>query len=279
MKFLVASCVVGLLSLLFGCGPRKSPFERKEGAWHYQNVPLSGLADAASFQPLDDYFGKDSKHAYYCTTERNSREFFTVKRARAIVLPGADVATFRILRSRYARDAQRAYHEGETFAVQDLNSFEVLEYNFARDRVCGYYALQQVAESDGPTFAGVDSRYARDKARVFYGDIAPGTGGGPVVSCVVVPGANPTTFAALDSGYAVDPPRAYYRGKLLAENAAGFQMLASGYAKSASQVFHDGKLLPEADAASFEMLDPRPEDADAKDARARYSLGRKVKPR
>lgn len=257
--------LLAVLGLLTGCGPRKGPFEKKGSGWEFKGVPLAGVSDPATFTPLDDYFAKDAKHAYFCTTERESRELFLVKRARAVALPGADPASFRVLRNRYARDERRAYYEAEMFEVRDLATLEVLEGSFARDRVTGYFMRLPVPESDGPSFAVIGDLYARDRSHVFYGGMSPPPGGGRIqFVCPIVPGADPATFKTLESGYAVDARRAFHQGRLLTEKTAGFESLSLGYAKSATEVFYDGRAIPGADAASFALVMPPAEDADAK---------------
>ncbi|MBS0661428.1 MAG: DKNYY domain-containing protein [Verrucomicrobia bacterium] len=266
--------VMGLLSFLFGCGPRRGPFEQKDGQWLFKGLPLSGV-DSASFAPLDDYFGRDAHGAYYCTTERDSRELFLVRRARALPLPGAEPASFRVLGQRYARDARRIYFESEPFEVRDLESFQILEYHFARDRQVGYFAQRIVAGSDGPSFTGLDSRYAKDKSGVYHGDILPGEGGRPRIVVTRLPGADPASFQPLESGYARDAQQAYYGARPLSREA-GFEVLRSDYAKDARRVYHRGAEVAGADAATFAVLSPPADDADARDARSRYLQGKKL---
>lgn len=266
---------VGLLSFLLGCGPRKSPFEKRGAEWHFQGVRLTEVEDA-TFEPLDDYFGRDARQAYYCTTDRRAKELFTVKRARGVALSGVAPGDFRVLRNRYARDSKRIFFEETPFPVQDLASFEVLEYLFARDRQTGYYARQPVPGSDGPSFAGLDSHYARDKAAVYHGDIVPERESSRVV-ITRLSGADPASFTPLDDGYARDAGQAYYRGRVLTKEAASFTVLSYGYAKNNAQVYYLGQPVAGADAASFAVLVPPTAEANAKDANAEYSMGSRLR--
>lgn len=279
MKFAAILGGLGLLvGGLAGCGPKAGPFVRRGDGWEYRGLPLNGVRDPSSLVPLDEFFARDARHAYFCTTEREAKEMFLVKRARALIVPGADPASFQVLRSRYARDARLAYYEAGAFEVRDLATFEVLEGNFARDRVTGYYVQRAVPESDGPSFAVIDARYARDRNHVFHGDHAPPPEGGPPrFVCPIVPQADPATFRVLDSGYAVDAQRAFYRGRVLTEELAGFEVLALGYAKSAKEVFFEGSLLPGADAATFALTPAPAEQSDASDRGGNFRRGQRVR--
>ena len=50
--------VMGLLSFLFGCGSKESPFQQKDEAWYYHSTLIEG-ADAKTFEPLSDHYARD----------------------------------------------------------------------------------------------------------------------------------------------------------------------------------------------------------------------------
>ena len=83
-------------------------------------------------------------------------------------------------------------------------------------------------------------------------------------------------MVALDPGYAKDVNRVYYRGKVLTRDVAHLQVLRYDYVKTASEVFHRGVAVAGADATTFEALPNLDGDADARDARGRYSQGKRL---
>src|SRR5262249_45612959 len=120
---------MGLLSFLFGCGAdeysgkRGGPWQQKEGAWHYRELPIEG-ADAKSFAVLNDNYAKDKDNVYYGDTYRKGQEYYTVKHSRLRVLKDVDAATFRYLNYDYSRDKSSVFYEGVRFPVKDVETFE-----------------------------------------------------------------------------------------------------------------------------------------------------------
>ena len=76
-----ALAIVGLLSLLFGCGSKSSPFTKVDGVWHYNQTPVPN-ADAKTFAPVDDHYAKDRVRVYWADTYRDGKEYFTVRHDR-----------------------------------------------------------------------------------------------------------------------------------------------------------------------------------------------------
>jgi hypothetical protein len=292
--------IIGLLSLLVGCGS-KEPYQQRNGVWYFEGqamqlkpgerlTPLLGAyaktevyghfrgkalegSDGRSFESLSEHYAKDHKTVYYCDAYRDGKDYFSTQRSRIKVLE-ADSNSFRFLKNGYARDASTIFFEGKSFPVKDVNSFEILDYGFARDHVTGYYDQKPIPGSDGRSFDLLDNHYSKDSKHVYhsYDDLNQS----PVIlRSGRIEGALVDSFTVLETGYAKDAKRAYHNGKALASSAA-FEELSLGYAKTDKQVFYDGQPIPGADATSFVMLEPRPDDADAKDSRARYLLGRKV---
>ncbi len=275
MKFSPLAVLLTLLSLLFGCS-RKSAFTNKGGRWYFEELLIEGV-DAGSFTPLPEHYAQDRQHAYFCATYREGKDLFTSKKVRVTTIQDAEVASFKVLKNGYARDARRLYFEGVEFPVQDHATFEILEYGYARDRFAGYYLRNVVPGSEGSTFAAVDSHYSKDRKSVFHSDLAPGPGGPYLARSFRLSGADPVTFTALEPGYAVDAGQGYFRGKVLTREVASFRALSFGYAKSATEVFSEGERIAGADAPSFATLESPTDSADAKDARAEYQQGKKVK--
>ena len=270
--------IVGwLLAFLFGCGPkdaRRGPFEQRDGVWHYESTPIAD-ADAKTFQAVGGNYAKDARRVYYGSTYRESRDYFTTRRSRVVVVEGADPASFAVLDGEYARDRASAFFEGVAFAVKDVATFALLDYGFARDRVIGYYHQRPVPGSDGRTFEAIDLHYSRDRSSVFHSNLEPGRDGAPPVRRTVrLEGAQPASFTVLDSGYAADAGQVYYKGKPLTRDAGGFRVLGLGYARTGTHVYYDGQPVAGADPATFARLEPPTDDADAKDARRAYQRGR-----
>jgi hypothetical protein len=63
---------------------------------------------------------------------------------------------------------------------------------------------------------------------------------------------------------------------LAGARVASLIALESGYAKDDARVYYRGELIPGADAATFDMLDSATGDADARDARGTFKLGRRI---
>jgi DKNYY family len=296
----VLGAMIGLVSLLSGCSS-KEPYQQRNGVWTFEDQPMTlqpgehltpliaafakterhgyfrGLpletSDGGSFEALDKHYAKDQRQVFYCDAYRVGQDYFTSSRRRVIVLE-ADPISFKILKTGYARDANKPFFEGQFFPVRDVNSFEILEYGFARDRISGYYQQTLIPSSEGDSFVVLDNHYSKDKAHVFYSY-------NDLNASPVVPrhqrldGAIPDSFTVLESGYAKDVKRSYHNGTPLADSAS-FEVLSLWYAKTDTQVFYNGKPITGADAASFVMLEPISERADSKDSRARYQHGRRV---
>jgi DKNYY family len=292
--------IIGLLSLLVGCGSRE-PYQQRNGVWHFDDQPMQlksgehltpllgayakteqhgyfrGKAlegsDGRSFETLSEHYAKDHKTVYYCDAYRDGQDYFSTQRTRIKHLK-ADPNSFRFLKSGYARDANSVFFEGQFFPVKDINSFEILDYGFARDHVTGYYQQMPIPGSDGGSFAVLDNHYSKDRNHVYhsYDDLRQSS---VILRSGRIEGAFVDSFTVLETGYAKDAKRAYHNGRALASSTA-FEELSLGYAKTNRQVFYNGKPIPGAIASSFVMLEPRTDDADAKDSKAKYLAGRKV---
>ena len=270
--------VMGLLSFLFGCGDEKpgekgGPWQQKQGAWYYRELPIEG-ADAKSFQVLNDNYAKDNNDVYFGDTYRKGQEYYLIKHSRLRVLKGADPATFRYLDYDYSRDKSSVFYEGVAFPVKDVDTFELIDRAYARDRVTAYYHRRPIPGSDGSSFAVIDGGYSKDAKRIFYSGVDPhGTD-----RSIALKGARPESFKVLGGGYAADAAQVYYRGTLLTKDVASFRLLDNGYARSATQVYYDGEPVPGADAASFATLAKLTETADAQDRNGTFRHGKRPQP-
>jgi hypothetical protein len=264
------------LLMLFGCGPRQGPYQKKDGVWYFKDnrvagnppgfeplsdtfakSPIAGYyrdsaipdSDGPSFAALSDHCAKDKRHVFYCDTFRKGQEYYLISHNRTVIMEDADPSTFQILPGRYARDATHVYFEAATIPVRDVASFTVLDNSFAKDRFTGYYMQLPIAGSDGPTFVGLDGHYSKDKDHVFYSDLDTSNDlGYGAVRTVVLDGAQP----------------------------ADFVLLGSGYAKSRGIVFYDGRPVRGADASTFTVQSGLPGGGDARDDKAIYAAGKKL---
>ena len=209
--------IVGLATFLFGCGEKEkaTAFQQKDGAWHYHTTLIAG-ADAKTFEVLSPHYARDARRVYYGDTYRESQDYFTTKKSRVIVVERADPASFRHLKSEYAKDRAHVYFEGVLFPVKDVETFELLEGGFARDRSSGYYHQRPVPGSDGGTFSALDGHYSKDAKNVFYSYLEPAPGE-PLRKTIRVAGADAASFAVLDPGGdgpdAKDRSHTYLKGK------------------------------------------------------------------
>ncbi len=95
-------------------------------------------ADPASFVSLNDgTYGRDDSHIF----------------CRAIVVLGADTATWRLLESDYSADHRRVYYDGRRLSGADAESFEIVcdddrGLRLAKDRQQYYWTGRIVDEAD-----------------------------------------------------------------------------------------------------------------------------------
>lgn len=294
---------MGIISFLFGCG-NESAYYKKNGKWHYDGTVMDSQNEFVNFTPIDDYFAKDARYAYYrgmpifngndasdsasfqvlskyyakdksmvffCDTERDSKEYWSIKRTVVKKIRDADPASFRMMSDGYlARDKSHLFRQDKMVAVQDIDSFVLLDHFFAKDKLRGYYRETEIAGSDGLTFTALDAHYAKDRSKIYYVD---GFNVGGSLRSVSY-----ETFRVIEEGYALDGNKVYYHGDVISkEDAASLQYLAMGYAKTSLQVFYYGKLLKDADAPSFTIAERFNGNFDATDKTGQYSAGERVK--
>ena len=300
---MVFSLIASLIGL-FAC-ESASPFHKKDGVWYFEShklgvaatTPLMALndrfarvgdrifyredairgADGATFVALDDHYGKDKSAVYFGDTYRDGKDYFLVKRVRVGPIIEADTVSFRLLKDGYAADAKYAYFWGAPFVVRDVASFEVLEYGFTRDRIRGYSRTIEIAGSDGASFAAIDIDYAKDATHAWYSYLDNNPKTGRMQSAVIaIKGVDAASFVGKTSGYAVDAKRVYYKGSAISASPNGFECLSLSYAKNMSEVLYYGQKISGADAATFHVLQPAQQDADAVDGVSRYLDGKQL---
>jgi hypothetical protein len=294
-----------IISLLFGCSD--SNYHKKSGKWHYDGIPVDRVNEPVNFKVIDRYFAKDEQtgfyqgsriygddqasdgptfevvntwyakdkfRVYYCDTERDSKEYWSIKRTVVTVVVGADPATFRMMSDGYTpRDKAHVFNRVNIVPIRDIDSFKLLEHWFAKDKISAYYREKEIVGSDAASFTPIDQDYAKDKSKIYFVD---GFYIGGTIKGVLI-----ASFTALGDGYASDGKRAYYKGAVITSKDADSLVFLSrmGYAKTRSQVFHNGTLMPDADAASFAAAEKFDPNFDASDKRGAFSSGERIQDR
>jgi hypothetical protein len=82
----------GFLLMLFGCGSRHGPYQRKDGAWYFNDLRVAEKGPE-DFVPLLGPFAKSSVAGYY--------------RGRAV--PDSDGPSFAALSEHYAKDKGQSF--------------------------------------------------------------------------------------------------------------------------------------------------------------------------
>lgn len=223
-----------------------------------RNGPLNSLFDSAGYHVRDG-------EAYYLNAFPG----------KAVVIDGADVATFEALDAAYARDKSHVYLNGALLPDADATSFELLSRpGFAKDRT--HVFQHDRAISDDPAhFQLIDGDLAKDSHSVYWSDGSVLSGdpahfaivsnsdhylyakdGGTVwVNGNAIPAADPATFHVLRGAYARDRQQAFYFDQPLTDaDLSSFHPLDGPYAGDSARVFWMGTVIGGADPATFRVL-------------------------
>jgi hypothetical protein len=261
--------LMGILSLLFGCS--ESNYYKKSGQWHYDDTVVGSVAELQNFKVIDTYFAKDDRSAFYrgyrishgelasdpatfevlntwyakdkfwvyfCDTDRDSRDLWSIKHINIKVLEAADPATFQMMSDGYTpRDKSHVFYKLDIVPIRDVASYELLEHSFSKDKISAYFGTNEIVGSDPASFVALDMHYAKDKAKIYYVD---GFYIGGIIKSV-----RAESFRVLGDGYASDGYTGYFKGKtILNRNADSLSSLhRMSYAKTQSQVFYEGRHL------------------------------------
>jgi hypothetical protein len=158
--------------------------------------------DPAHFTLLDSDLSKDSAAVYWSDGHVFSTDpthfmiissndhYLFAKDARAVyvngnAVPGADPATFRVLRGAYSRDDGRVFYFDAAIPTADAESFRPLDGPYAADARRVYWMGQPIDGADPATFRilNVDFECTADATRAYYRK-------------AVVAGADPRSFPA-----------------------------------------------------------------------------------
>lgn len=263
-RFLLAACLC--LPMLTACGRGKpgaldsSGYHVRDGkVWYLANWTSEAFvvadADVKTFVfPLakgDSGFAKDAKHVFL----------------QGRVISGADPATFEVFHNHYTRDAKNVYIGREVFC-DDAANFSVVSSNFVKNSHSVYSSgssgRAEVVSKDVANFREISNEehhsFCVDSTQVF-------------VNGNELRGAQPQTFKILGGAYSRDAAQCFYFDKPMppGTDMATLEPLAGGYAKDRGRAYYLGKVLPGADAATFEITDPR--WPKAKDKNQSYDQG------
>lgn len=190
-------------------------------------------ANAETFESLDDGYGKDDVHAWYCGE----------------LIKGANGASFRTLGEYYATDGRDVWRSGEKMRVADAASFKVISYYFSEDKVDYYWNCQRLYVADKSSFKLMGSendfstQWAKDKKFVYYlySPFSPGdtTENGEIRQRIKI--ADYDSFHTLEDqdGEAEDYDF----------------MRSANYAADKYQVYYCDTIVPGADPATFKVID------------------------
>ncbi|MBK9114781.1 MAG: DKNYY domain-containing protein [Betaproteobacteria bacterium] len=128
--------------------PLDDGFARDRVAGYYQQQEIAG-SDGATFAVAGAHYAKDRSRVYYAeiATDDGARGPYV----RAVALPDAQPATFRVLDSGYAHDAAQAWYRDRVL-TRETASFAVLPFDYARSAAEVWYRGEPVRGADPATF-------------------------------------------------------------------------------------------------------------------------------
>jgi hypothetical protein len=191
---------------------------------YFNSVKIKG-ADGASFQKLNDTWGKDAKHVY----------------AVGRKIAKADVSSFQVLNRLYAKDKNHCYYLGGILKEADADSFQVLDSGeYAKEFRNGFGDLVRTNLS----YAG----FAADAKNIFHSVL---TSGKP---CMLRK-ADQASFQVLGCGFGSDNCNVYFeRTRIDGADASSFEVMPPLWGKDKKSVFYGETRLAGADPGSFVVL-------------------------
>lgn len=191
----------------------------------------------------------------------------------AFEIEGADVGSFQVIDSEYAKDKSHVYFNGVVIPDSDPATFEILETWFSRDKN-HVYVSGQIFTNDPANFEHVDGNVYIDSQHIYW-DTEP-ISDDPQNLVVIgsfnfftylkdsrtvfvngnpIDGAAPTTFEVVNEGYSRDAKNAFYFDELIpGADLDTFEALEQQYAKDATVAYWMGKPISDSDPATFVVL-------------------------
>lgn len=226
------------------------------GIIYIRNRPPSSLSDSG-------YYLRGSKVYYH--------PGFGI--AEPFEISTADRASFVIIDSQYALDANHVFYEGAFIADADPSTFELLEPPFSRD-ANHIYASGQVFSDDPVNFEVLGENISRDGEHVYWSNTIISNDPSHLViisslnyytyikdSTTVyvngnpIPSAVPLTFEVISDAYSRDATHIFYFNEAISQaDINTFTVLEPPYSRDASSVFWMENIIPNADPKTFRVL-------------------------
>jgi hypothetical protein len=135
-------------------------FARDQITGYYSDSPIIG-SDGSSFVVLGTRYARDRAHVFYAFTDLSS----SPPVIKSLRLEGALLDSFEVISDGYAKDAQRAYHNGKALPGADGGTIAVLSRGYAKTKSQVFYEGRLLRGADAASFALVDSSGAEADAR------------------------------------------------------------------------------------------------------------------
>jgi hypothetical protein len=106
---------------------------------------------------LNTWYAKDKFKVYYCDTERDSRDLWSIKRINFKVVSAADPATLKMMSDGYTpRDKSHVFNKLDNIPIRDVASYELLEHSFSKDKI--RRCEKRAAQVDRKAFSAMRER-------------------------------------------------------------------------------------------------------------------------
>lgn len=191
----------------------------------------------------------------------------------AFEIEEADVKTFQIIDSEYAKDKSHVYFNGVVIPDSDPATFEILETWFSRDKN-HVYVSGQIFTNDPANFEHVDGNIYIDSQYIYWSTkpisdepqnlVVIGSFGyytylkdsqAAFVNGNPINGADPNTFEVVSEGYSRDAENAFYFDGMIPDaDLDTFAALEQQYALDGAVAYWMGKPIPGSDPDTFTVL-------------------------
>jgi hypothetical protein len=220
------------------------------------------ISDVASFKSINPYFAKDDHHAY-----------FNLK-----PIKGSDGKSFELINSNYAWDSLHVYYYGypgqmepEIYTIPcNRSTFQVLDYPYSKDKDFVFYENKKMNGLNAPSFTILKYSFSKDSSSVFF-------------ETKKIEGADVSTFKVFEENDSLSQDFYYTRDKnnifwmqqkVNVMATEQFKVLGHGYGSDGQQVYYKTSIVKNADPKSFKVYPHGIGNADAEDARNKYSEGK-----
>ncbi len=286
--------IMGLFSMLFGCGDGKPGIFSSNG-YHIGKDKVWYKSSAGMSYNVTEVVGADP--ATFAERELSSKVFpgstaFYGMDKNSVFwaggkIEGADLASFEYLTSQYSKDKHAVYYMAHPL-TDDLAHFAVVSHDFVKDSKAVYFGGNVFSE-DPAHFAPVgdeSSGYFKDSQQVWYG-IYELKGANPATFRYFGPktatdgthiyhemneieGVDLKTYQLLEQDYSKDAQHVYLKSETIAgANPATFRILGHDYSVDNKYCYHHGMVISQADPATFQLID----DFYSKDAKQVFVNG------